>query len=94
MHVKAGYGRVYPCRILRFVPGRVLKLEARPPLVIAINTYEVDPIPGGVRIRHAIEISGPLSGPMKVIRTDRVYQGWLDKEVDKLIAMAQPIAVQ
>ena len=54
-----------------------------------IQTYEVDPTPQGAHIRHAIEISGLLSGPMRLLRVNRVYQGWLDKEVDKLIAMAE-----
>ena len=86
--VKAGYGKVYRCRIRRLVAGRTLVLEARPPFVTVIQTYEVEPTAEGAHIRHALEISGPLAGPMKLLRTDKVYQGWLDKEVDKLIAMA------
>ena len=86
--VRAGYGRVYECEIRRLVPGRVLVLEARPPLIRVIQTYEVGPAPGGVRIRHALEISGPLSGPMRLFRVDRVYQGWLEKEVGRLIELA------
>ena len=86
--VKAGYGKVYSCRIRRLVAGRALVLEARPPLLKVIQTYEVDPTPDGAHIRHAIEISGPLAGPMWLLRANRVYQGWLDKEVTKLIAMA------
>ena len=86
--VRAGYGRVYECDIRRLVPGRVLVLEARPPLIRVIQTYEVEPAPGGSRIRHALEISGPLSGPMRLFRVDRVYQGWLDEEVGRLIEMA------
>ena len=68
---------------------RALVLEARPPLLKVIQTYEVDPTPDGAHIRHAIEISGPLAGPMWLIRANHVYQGWLDKEVAKLIAMAR-----
>ena len=88
VHVRAGYGRVYECDIRRLVPDRVLELEARPPLIRVIQTYEVGPAPGGVRIRHALEISGPLSGPMRLFRVDRVYQGWLDEEVGRLIELA------
>jgi len=53
-----------------------------------INTYEVEPTASGSRVRHALEISGPLTRITKLIRLDRVYQGWLDKEVGKMIEMA------
>lgn len=86
--VKAGYGQVYRCRIRRLVAGRVLELEARPPLMAVLQTYEVAPTADGAHVRHALEISGPLAGPMRLVRIDRIYQGWLDKEVGKLIAMA------
>jgi uncharacterized protein YndB with AHSA1/START domain len=87
--VKAGYGKVYRCRIRRLVEGRAIVFEVRPPLITVIQTYEVEPTPVGAHIRHAIEISGPLSGLMRLLRVNRVYQGWLDKEVTKLIAMAR-----
>ena len=86
--VKAGYGKVYPCRIRRFVAGRALVLEARPPMLLVVQTYEVEPTPDGAHIRHALEISGPLAGPTRLIRVDRIYQGWLDKEVERVIEMA------
>ena len=86
--VKAGYGKVYRCRIRRLVAGRVLELEARPPFIVVLQTYEVEPTADGAHIRHALEISGPLAGPMRLVRIDRIYQGWLDREVGKLIAMA------
>jgi hypothetical protein len=87
--VRAGYGKVYPCRIRRLVAGRALELEVRPPLMTVINTYEVEPTMEGAHIRHALEVSGPLAGITRLIRLDRVYQGWLDKEVGKLIEMAR-----
>lgn len=86
--VRAGYGKTYTCRILRLVAGRALVVEARPPFIKVIQTYEVEPTATGARIRHVLEISGPLSGPMRLARVDRVYQGWLDKEVHRLIEMA------
>ena len=82
--VRAGYGKVYPCRIRRLVAGRALKLEVRPPLMTVINTYEVEPTADGAHIRHPLEVSGPLAGITRLVRLDRVYQGWLDKEVGKL----------
>lgn len=54
-----------------------------------INTYEVEPTAAGAHIRHALEVSGPLAGITPLVRLDRVYQGWLDKEVGKLIEMAR-----
>jgi uncharacterized protein YndB with AHSA1/START domain len=87
--VKAGYGKVYRCRIRRFVEGRAIVFEVRPPLITVLQTYEVDPTPEGAHIRHAIEIRGPLAGLMRLLRVDKVYQGWLDVEVTKLIAMAR-----
>ena len=89
VRVRAGYGKVYLCRIRRFVAGRAIEFEVRPPLINVVQTYEVTPTPEGARIRHAIEISGPLAGVMRLVRVDRIYQGWLDKEVTKLIAMAR-----
>lgn len=89
VHVRAGYGKTYPCRIRRLVVDRALDMEVRPPLMTVINVYEVEPRSEGVRVRHALEVSGPLAGPMKVFRVDRIYQGWLDKEVEKLVEMAR-----
>jgi uncharacterized protein YndB with AHSA1/START domain len=89
VEVRAGYGKVYPCRIKRFVEGRALDLEARPPFMTVLQTYEVEPTAEGAHIRHAIEISGSLAGVTKFFRIDRIYQGWLDKEVDRLIDMAR-----
>jgi uncharacterized protein YndB with AHSA1/START domain len=87
--VKSGSGKVYPCRIRRLVDGRALELEVRPPLMTVIQTYEVEPTADGAHIRHALEISGPLAGVIRLVRLDRLYQGWLDKEVGKLIEMAE-----
>jgi uncharacterized protein YndB with AHSA1/START domain len=86
--VKAGYGKVYPCRITRLVPDRALELQARPPFMAVLQTYEVEPTAEGSHIRHALEISGPLAGVTRLVRLNRVYQGWLDKEVERLIRMA------
>jgi uncharacterized protein YndB with AHSA1/START domain len=57
--VRAGYGKVYPCRIRRLVAGRALELEVRPPLMTVINTYEVEPTADGAHIRHALEVRLP-----------------------------------
>ena len=86
--VRAGYGKTYPCRIRQLDAGHLLVLEARPPMITVIQTYEVVPTVTGARVRHRLEISGPLSGPMRLFGVRRVYQGWLDKEVSRLVEMA------
>lgn len=81
VEVRAGYGTVYRCLIRRFEPGRALELVVKPLLMTVINTYEVDAIDGGARIRHALEISGPLATVTRMGGLDRIYQRRLDAEV-------------
>jgi len=59
--VRAGYGTVYHCLIRRLDPGRALELVVRPAFMTIINFYEVEPTAGGARVRHAFEVSGPIS---------------------------------
>jgi len=87
--VKADYGRIYHCLISQLVAGRALVLVVKPPLMTVIQTYVVEPSPGGSRIRHALEISGPLAGPTRLLGLPRAYQRRLDKEVAKVIEMAR-----
>lgn len=89
VYVRANYGRTYPCRIRRFEPGRALELEVRPPFLFIINVYEVEPAQPGARVRHALEFSGPLSGPMKRVGIDRPYRRQLHDEVVRVIALAK-----
>ena len=86
--VRAAYGKVYPCRIVRLVPDRTLRLEVRPPLLRITNVYEVEPTAGGSRIRHALEIGGPLAWPTRLIGLGYLYGRSLGDEVDKVVAMA------
>jgi hypothetical protein len=89
VYVRANYGRDYPCRIRRFQPGRALELEVRPPLLFIVNVYEVEPTAMGARVRHALEFSGPLAGPMRRAGIAGNYGRQLDDEVGKVIALAQ-----
>ncbi len=86
--VRAKYGKVYSCRIRRLEQGRALVLEVRPPLLVTIQTYEVEERPAGARVRHALEISGPLSRVLRIGGAPRMYQRELDIEVEKVIALA------
>ena len=92
VYVRANYGRDYPCRIRRFQPGRALELEVRPPLFLVINIYEVEPTGSGARIRHALEFSGPLSGPMRRVGIPRIYRRQLDEEVARVIDLVRSAA--
>jgi hypothetical protein len=89
VEVRANYGKVYPCRITRLVPGRALELVARPPLMTVTQTYEVESIASGSRVRHAIEVRAPFAGPMALLGVKRMYQRLLDREVDRLIELAR-----
>ena len=89
VHVRANYGRDYPCRIRRFEPGRAVELEVRPPLLFIVNVYEVEPAGAGARIRHALEFAGPISGLMRRVGIPRIYRRQLDDEVGRVVALAQ-----
>ena len=86
--VRANYGRVYQCRVVRLDPGRALVLEVRPPLLTIVNTYEVDPVAGGARIRHAFDVSGPLATVTRLIGLGRLYRRLLGREVEGIIRLA------
>lgn len=86
--VRANYGKVYRCLIRRLVVDRALVLEARPPLLTVIQTYEVDEGSAGVRVRHALELSGRLSGILRIGGAPWFYQRLLDKEVERVIELA------
>ena len=86
--VKAGYGKVYPVLIRRLVPDRYIECEVRPPGMLVVNSYAVEPAGDGVTIRHRIEVSGRFAGPAKAIGFDRIYTRLLKREIANLIALA------
>lgn len=86
--VRANYGKVYRCRIRRLAADHALVLEARPPLLTVIQTYEVEARPDGARVRHALELSGGLSGLLRLGGAAWLYQRLLNREVAKLIELA------
>jgi Polyketide cyclase / dehydrase and lipid transport len=90
--VRANYGRVYPCRIRRLVPGRALELEVHPPLLAIVNIYEVEPTATGARIRHAFEVSGKLARATRMVGLDWMYRRQLDEEIGRVITLAEPSA--
>lgn len=86
--VRGKNGMRYVCVIRRLEAEHLLELEVRTPGMVTMQTYEVERRGEGVRVRHALEISGPLSGIMKIVGVPARYQRALDREVEKVIEMA------
>jgi hypothetical protein len=87
VRVRAGYGTVYRCLVRRFEPGRALELVVKPAGLTIINVYEVEPTAAGSRVRHAFEVSGPISGLVRPLLSG-MYRRKLDAEVDAVIRLA------
>ncbi len=87
VRVKAGYGAVYRCVVRRFEPGRVLELVVHPAGLTIVNVYEVTPSTAGCRVRHALEVSGPIAGVARPFLAG-TYQRKLEAEVLAVIRLA------
>lgn len=85
--VRANYGTVYHCRIRRLEPGRALELVVKPAGLEIINIYEVEPTERGSRIRHAFEVSGPISSIVRPVLSG-MYTRQLEEEVAAVARMA------
>ena len=85
--VRANYGTVYHCRIRRLEPDQALELVVKPALLTIINIYEVSPTPTGSRIRHAFDVSGPISGIARPALAG-MYARQLEGEVAAVARMA------
>jgi hypothetical protein len=86
VRVRAGYGTVYRCLVRRFEPGRALELVVKPAGLTIINVYEAEPTAGGCRVRHALEVSGPLSSLTRPFLSG-MYRRKLDAEVEAVIRL-------
>jgi hypothetical protein len=90
VHVRANYGKVYPCLVRRLEPDRALELIVRPPGMTIVNGYEVEPLPGGgSRIRHSFAIEGPMGTLARLIGLRRVYTRKLEAEVRAVARLAE-----
>src|SRR5688572_5228441 len=88
--IRPMYPVTYHCKIQRLVPGRLLQIEVRPVGLRIVNVYEVEPLESGrSRIRHAFEIAGPMSGPLRWIGVARLYRSSLDDEIRHCVEFAQ-----
>jgi hypothetical protein len=75
--------------VQRLVPGRLLRIDVRPIGLRIVNVYEVERTDDGSRIRHALEMAGPLSGPLRWLGAARAYQRSLEDEIRHLVEFAQ-----
>jgi hypothetical protein len=66
VYVRAKYPMTYLCRLRRLVDDRALVLEVDPPQLHVVQTYEVEQTSDGARVRHVLEVSGRLSGVLRV----------------------------
>lgn len=89
VEIRPAYPVTYRARILRLVPESLLRIEVRPVGLTTINVYEVEATAGGSRIRHAIEMSGPLSGPIRWLGVARLYRSSLEDEIRHCVELAQ-----
>jgi Polyketide cyclase / dehydrase and lipid transport len=87
--IRPMYPVTYHCRILRLDPGRLLRIEVKPIGMHIVNVYEIEPLDGGSRIRHAFEMSGPLSEPLRWLGVARLYRSSLDDEIRHCVELAQ-----
>jgi uncharacterized protein YndB with AHSA1/START domain len=90
VRVRAGYGTVYRCRVRRFEPDRALELVVRPAGLQIVNVYEVSPAPGGSRVRHAFEVTGPIAGVTRPFLAG-TYRRKLDAEVAAVLRLASGV---
>jgi uncharacterized protein YndB with AHSA1/START domain len=88
VHVKAGYGVVYPVRILQLVPDRLVVCEVRPRGLLVKSSFEVTPADAGARLRHTIEVQGRVAGLARRLGFSWLYRRLLAKETRKLVALA------
>jgi polyketide cyclase/dehydrase/lipid transport protein len=89
VEVHPKYPVTYHCHVQRLVPGRLLRIDVRPIGLRIVNVYEVEPTDDGSRIRHALEMAGPLSGPLRWLGAARAYQRSLEDEIRHLVEFAQ-----
>jgi hypothetical protein len=87
--VRPAYPVTYQARILRLVPNSLLRLVVKPIGLTTINVYEVEATATGSRIHHAIEMSGPLSGPIRWLGGARAYRSSLDDEIRHCVELAR-----
>jgi uncharacterized protein YndB with AHSA1/START domain len=87
VHVKAGYGAVYPVRVMRLVADRLIVCEVRPRGLLITMSFEVTPTAAGARLRHTLEVGGRFAGLARRLGFPWLYRRLLAKETRRLAAL-------
>ncbi len=87
VHVKAGYGAVYPVRVLQLEPDRLIVCEVKPRGLLITSSFEVTPVDAGARLRHTIEVGGRFAGVARLLGFAWLYRRLLAKETRRLVAL-------
>ena len=87
VRVKAGYGAVYPVRILRLEPDRLIVCEVRPRGLLITSSFEVTPTGAGARLTHTIDVGGRFAGLTRALGFPWLYRRLLAKETRRLVAL-------
>jgi len=89
VNVKAGYGAVYPVRVVRIVPDRLIVCEVKPRGLLITNSFEVTPADAGARLRHTIEVGGRFAGLTRRLGFPWLYRRLLAKETRRRVALVR-----
>ena len=84
----ASYPFTYDVVIREVVDGRRVVCQVDPIGVHIVSTYDVAPDGGGARLRHTIEISGPLERLYRFL--EGTYTKMLQEETRRVAALAVP----
>ncbi len=87
VRVKAGYGAVYPVRILRLEPDRLIVCEVRPRGLLITSSFEVTQTGAGARLTHTIDVGGRFAGLTRALGFPWLYSRLLAKETRRLVAL-------
>ena len=89
VHVKAGYGAVYPVRVLQLEPDRLIVCEVRPRGLHITMSFEVTPTDAGASLRHTLEVGGRFAGLARRLGFPWLYRRLLAKETRRLVALVR-----
>jgi uncharacterized protein YndB with AHSA1/START domain len=86
----ASYPYTYSVLIRDVEEGRRIVCEVRPFGVTIVSTYDVQPIEGGARLRHTIELSGRFERAYRLVEGQ--YTRMLHEETRKVAELARQSA--
>jgi hypothetical protein len=83
----ASYPWTYAVLVREVEEGRRVVTEVRPFGVVIVSTYEVSPAGAGARLRHTIEVGGPLERAYRMV--EGMYTRMLQEETRRLADIAR-----